>query len=54
MSNLPRVMKFIVRISIYGVYFDSLPMTLRTAEKLESEIRSKVSGIVTVEDFKGE
>lgn len=38
-KNLPRVSKFVVRLSINGVYFDSLPVNLSTAECMEAEIR---------------
>ena len=51
MSNLPRVKMFFVRINLNGVWFDSRPMTLKTAENLQSELSlSGVGNSITVEE----
>lgn len=51
--KFPRVSKFIVRLSVNGVYFDSLPVPLSVAEELEASLRREMpspSALVSIEE----
>lgn len=42
---------FFVRINVNGVYFDSVPVTLKVAEKLQFDLElGRVGGVITVEE----
>lgn len=49
--KFPRVSKFIVRLNVNGVFFDSLPVSLRVAEELEASLQRQMpAALVSIEE----